>query len=160
MGAHQGALDDAGVCVLTPLCAVSLVWVCVLSTRCRRQLIPRLALARSTDEAVRLNERWPKAHYRRGLALRALDSLPDAAAAFQRSLDLDPALKDVSANPQPSYRRCRDHPIAGPEAAYATGCPSETSLGLQIRPQGAVYDWTMNSDGAGRRRRRWRRWSA
>jgi predicted TPR repeat methyltransferase len=47
------------------------------------------------DEAVRLSPRWPKAHFRRGLALRALDSLPAAATAFQRSLDLDPTLADV-----------------------------------------------------------------
>jgi tetratricopeptide (TPR) repeat protein len=109
---------------------------------------------------VRLNARWPKAHYRRGLALRALGSLPDAAAAFQRSLELDPALKDVSAAPHPPRIGFMLTPSDGRNRPMRQA-EVRVSRASKFAPKElAVHDLTMNSDGADRPRRRWRRWSA
>ena len=42
------------------------------------------------EVCVQLRPLWPKAHYRRGIALRGVGMWVDAAAALTRALDLDP----------------------------------------------------------------------
>ena len=47
------------------------------------------------NEAIKLNSKWMKGHYRRGAALFALEKYDDAYAAFKRALELEPANQDI-----------------------------------------------------------------
>lgn len=53
------------------------------------------------DAAVAINEKWPKAHWRRGAALKELKNVPKAVLAFYRAWDLS---KGAACLPRSLYR--------------------------------------------------------
>lgn len=68
----------------------------VLSNRCQTYLkVSRHELALSDGERLaQLAPTWPKAHYRLGCCLRAIERFGEAVGAFQRACELEPGNKE------------------------------------------------------------------
>lgn len=89
----------------------------VLSNRCQTYLrVSRHELALSDAERlVQLAPEWPKAHYRLGACLRALERFSEAVGAFQRAGELEPGNRDTAA----ALASARKQALAGPRAHHS-----------------------------------------
>ncbi len=67
----------------------------------------------SADAAVAAKPTWPKAHYRRGVALSAIELWPEASRAFERALAAEPGNKQLQSAAARAREKCGALPRVG-----------------------------------------------
>jgi len=94
------------------------------------------------NEAIKLNNKWMKGHYRRGAALLALEKFDDAYAAFKRAQELEPGNADIPKRlEEVSFERKRrtDEKLAKAAQGALKGFAAEKEAGNEFYKQGK-YD--------------------
>ena len=71
------------------------------------------AALESADAAVAAKPTWPKAHYRRGVALSAIELWPEASRAFERALAAEPGNKQLQSAAARAREKCGALPRVG-----------------------------------------------